>query len=173
MKQRITIDPFTRIEGHFKVDTTVDGGKVVDARVSGTMARGFESLLIGRDPRDATVITERICGVCSAVHGWTSSMAVEMAQGTTTLPDAARIIRNLIVSACWLHDHVLHFYLLTLPDYLDISSLASYKGKESTILKLRDLVMTELTDSEMKGRFAGFLYPSYAPDKYCVTDPFI
>ena len=82
MATTITIDPVTRIEGHLKAEVTVDGGVVTDAKVSGTMARGIENLLLGRDPRDATYVTERICGVCFGAHGWTSCLAVEQDHGT-------------------------------------------------------------------------------------------
>jgi len=170
MTERIVIDPMTRIEGHLRIEVDVDNGKVSNARVSGTMARGLESLLKGRDPRDATYVTERVCGVCFSAHGWTSSMAVEMAQGTTALPEAARLVRNLVVSAAWLHDHVLHFYLLALPDFLDMLKIADYQGDDSTIQKLRDLIAAELKNKPMDGRYAAPFLPSYLKDEHCVTD---
>ena len=87
------VDPITRIEGHLKAEVTTDtAGNVTDADVSGTMARGVENLLLGKDPRDATYVTERICGVCFGAHGWTSCLAVETAHGTTELPEAARLL---------------------------------------------------------------------------------
>lgn len=170
MATNITIDPLTRIEGHLKVDITVDGGVVTDAKVSGTMARGMEKLLAGKDTRDATYVTERICGVCFAAHGWTSSLAVEAAHGTTQLPEAARLLRNLMVGACWLHDHVLHFYHLSALDYLDLSVLANYTGSDTYIQKIRDLIVSEVNNPPIEGRFAGPLLPSYSGDAYSIND---
>lgn len=164
----ITIDPLTRIEGHLKVDVTVENGVVTNAQVSGTMARGIEQLLNGRDPRDASFVTERICGVCFGSHGWASSLAVEKAQGTTTLPTAARLVRNLLVGACWLHDHPLHFYLLSALDYLDLSVLANYTGSDTNILKLKGLVAAEIGNPPIEGEYAGPFLPTYGADSYCV-----
>ncbi|MEW5801658.1 MAG: nickel-dependent hydrogenase large subunit [bacterium] len=170
MSQTIIVDPLTRIEGHLKVEVTVDGGVVTDARVGGTMARGLEKLLVGKDPRDATYVTERICGVCFAAHGWTSCMAVETAQGTRTLPEAARIIRNLIAGAAWLHDHPLHFYHLSALDYLDLSVLAGYTGSDTYIQKIRDKVIAEVSHQPVEGEYAGPLLPAYQADAYCISD---
>ena len=161
MATTITIDPVTRIEGHLKAEVTVDGGVVTDAKVSGTMARGIENLLLGRDPRDATYVTERICGVCFGAHGWTSCLAVEQAHGTRVLPEAARLIRNLTVGACWLHDHPLHFYHLSALDYLDLTALASYDGSDTHIQKIRDLAVCELDNPPIEGEYAGPLLPHY------------
>jgi Ni,Fe-hydrogenase I large subunit len=166
----ITIDPLTRIEGHLKVEVNVENGIVTDARVTGTMARGIEQLLVGKDPRDATYVTERICGVCFAAHGWTSSIAVENAHGTTNLPEAARLLRNLIVGACWLHDHPLHFYHLSALDYLDLSVLVNYTGSDTYINKVKNLVISELNYPPVEGQYAGPLLPSYQADGYCVND---
>ena len=157
----VTIDPITRIEGHLRADVQVDGGVVTSAQVSGTMARGIEALLVGRDPRDATYVTERICGVCFGAHGWTSCLAVEQAHGTTQLPEAARLLRNLLVGACWLHDHPLHFYHLSALDYLDLTVLTTYTGDDPNIIQIRDLILNGT---------AGPLTPFYAPDAYSITD---
>ena len=116
MAKRIVIDPVTRVEGHLRVEVIVEKGKVVDAWTKGTMFRGLEQIIEGRDPRDAVYITERICGVCMAAHGWTSAIAVETAHNAK-VPTAARLIRNLMVSALWLHAP-LHFYHLSALDYL-------------------------------------------------------
>ncbi len=167
---KITIDPLTRIEGHLKVEVTVDGGVVTAAQVSGTMARGIEKLLIGKDTRDATYVTERICGVCFSAHGWTSSLAVEKAHGTTNLPEAARLLRNLIAGACWLHDHPLHFYHLSALDYLDLSVLVNYNGSDTYINKIKELIIAELNHPPIEGEYAGPLLPAYNPDGYSVSD---
>lgn len=166
----ITIDPLTRIEGHLKVDVTVENGVVTDARVSGTMARGIEQLLKGKDPRDATYVTERICGVCFGSHGWVSSLAVETAQGTSQVPTAARLLRNLIVGACWLHDHPLHFYLLSALDYLDLSVLKDYTGSDTSVQRMKSLIAAELAHPPVEGEYAGPWLPAYGADSYCVDD---
>lgn len=115
------IDPVTRIEGHLKVDVTVDtvGGvqQVTDVKTVGTLFRGFERILEGRDPRDAPIITSRICGVCPTSHGQAAVLALDQAGGVTP-PAAARVLRNLVHGACYLESHILHFYLLSLPDYI-------------------------------------------------------
>ncbi len=118
MATTITIDPATRLEGHLKVEVTKDGtGKVTSARSSGLMFRGFEKLLVGKDPRDAAHITQRICGVCPTNHAMAACLALEKAAAFQA-PDNARIIRNLILGADFLHSHILHFYHLALPGYV-------------------------------------------------------
>ena len=115
------IDPVTRIEGHLKVDIEVDtvGGvqQVTGVKTCGTLFRGFEKVLEGRDPRDAAIITSRICGVCPTSHAQAAVLALEAAAGTT-IPGPARILRNLVHGACYLESHILHFYLLSLPDFI-------------------------------------------------------
>ncbi|HSL62721.1 MAG TPA: nickel-dependent hydrogenase large subunit, partial [Desulfotignum sp.] len=108
---KIAIDPVSRIEGHLKAEVEVADGKVVDARLTGGMYRGFEQILIGRDPRDATQITQRICGVCPTAHATASALALDDAFGVE-LTDNGRIARNLILGANYLQSHILHFYHL-------------------------------------------------------------
>jgi hydrogenase large subunit len=120
VSKRITIDPVTRIEGHLRIDLEVDGGVVKKAWSSGTMWRGFEPILKGRDPRDAWVFTQRICGVCTTVHAIASVRAVENALGLE-VPLNAQLIRNLIVIAHTLHDHIVHFYHLSALDWVDVT----------------------------------------------------
>ena len=121
MSQRITIDPITRIEGHLRIDCEVDGGKVKKAWSSGTMWRGIENILQGRDPREAWLFTQRICGVCTTVHSIASVRAVENALGLD-IPLNAQLIRNLIVIAHAMHDHIVHFYQLSALDWVDVVS---------------------------------------------------
>lgn len=167
---QITIDPLTRIEGHLKIDINIDNGVVNQSQVSGTMARGIENLLIGKDTRDAVYVTERICGVCFTAHGWTSSMAVEKAHGTTILPDAARLIRNLIAGGAWLHDHPLHFYHLSALDFIDITVLGDYTGNDQNLIKIKNLVNNELANPPVDGAYAGPFVPTYMPDEYSIRD---
>ena len=121
MKITASFDPVTRIEGHLKIDVefdTLNGfQQVVDVRATGMLFRGFEKLLIGRDPRDAQHITQRICGICPVAHGMAAVKALDHAAGVT-IPANARIMRNLVSAANFLDSHILHFYLLTLPDFI-------------------------------------------------------
>ena len=113
----ITImDPVTRIEGHMKVEITVDQQAVTDARCTGTLFRGFESILKGRDPWDAPVITQRICGVCPTSHAQASVLALEDANGASP-PTNGRLLRNLNLGANFIQSHILHFYMLSAQDY--------------------------------------------------------
>ena len=118
---RITIDPITRIEGHLRIDVEVENGKVKDAWSSGQMWRGVELILKGRDPRDAWFFTQRICGVCTTVHAIASVRAVENAL-KLPVPLNAQYIRNLLITAHALHDHVVHFYHLSALDWIDVTS---------------------------------------------------
>lgn len=111
------VDPVTRIEGHMKVELSMDQGRIVDAKCSGTLFRGFETLLQGREPWDAPVITQRICGVCPISHGQASVLAVEGAAGWTPPPNG-RILRNLTLGANFVQSHILHFYFLAAMDYM-------------------------------------------------------
>lgn len=165
MAQKIVIDPVTRIEGHLKIEVMVENGVVTDAWTVGTAARGFEILLKGKDPRDATYVTERICGVCAGPHGWTSSVAVENAHGAV-LPEAARIIRNLIIGAMWLHNHPLHFYHLSALDYLDILAVAEYRGNDPQLLAVKDRIVALVKQGDTAP-----LTPRYEPDEFSVRDP--
>ena len=130
---RVAIDPVTRIEGHLRIEVEVENGRVTDAWSSGTMFRGIELILRDRDPRDAWVFAQRICGVCTTVHALASVRAVENALGIT-IPDNARIIRDLIAGAQLVQDHVVHFYHLHALDWVDVTlALKADPGKTSTL----------------------------------------
>ncbi len=133
MAQKIVIDPVTRIEGHLRIEAEVEGGKVIKAWSSGTLFRGFEIFLKNRDPKDAWYITQRICGVCTYVHNIASVLCVEDAIGIK-VPDNARIIRNLILGAQYLHDHPVHFYHLHALDWVDVVSALKADPKKTAIL---------------------------------------
>ncbi len=122
--QRIAIDPITRIEGHLRIEVTIDKGVVTDAWSTGTSFGGMELVLKDRDPRDAWLFAQRICGVCTSVHAITSVRAVENALGIS-IPDNARIIRNLIEGIQFVQDHVIHFYHLHALDWVDMVSALS------------------------------------------------
>ncbi|HEX6853319.1 MAG TPA: nickel-dependent hydrogenase large subunit, partial [Candidatus Polarisedimenticolaceae bacterium] len=121
MSKRIVVDPITRIEGHLRIDVEVDGGVVKDAWASGTMYRGIETILLGRDPRDAWLFAQRFCGVCTTVHAIASVRAVENALNLE-IPYNAQMIRNIMVAAHAMHDHIVHFYHLSALDWVDVVS---------------------------------------------------
>ncbi len=117
---RMVVDPITRIEGHLRVEAQVDGGKISDAWSSGTMFRGIELIVRGRDPREAWLWTQRICAVCTMVHALASVRAVENALDIE-VPNNARLVRNLISASQYIHDHIIHFYHLHALDWVDIT----------------------------------------------------
>ncbi len=130
---RITIDPVTRIEGHLRIDAEVDGGFVRKAWSSGQMFRGIERILQGRDPREAWLFTQRFCGVCTTVHAIASVRAVENAL-QLPVPLNAQYIRNMIVAAHAMHDHIVHFYHLSALDWVDVvSALKADPAKTSQL----------------------------------------
>ncbi len=130
---RIVVDPITRIEGHLRIEAEIKDGKIVDAYSAGTMVRGFEIILKGRDPRDAWAFTERACGVCTTVHALASVRTVEDALGITVPPNA-ELIRNLMFCAQYMQDHVVHFYHLHALDWVDVvSALKADPAKTSEI----------------------------------------
>ena len=119
---RTVIDPVTRIEGHLRIEVEVDNGKVVDSWVSGTLFRGLELIMKNRAPEDAFFVAQRICGVCPISHGHTSSMATEAAF-KVKIPNNARVVRNLVEGAQFLHSHILWFYNLAALDWVDPSTV--------------------------------------------------
>src|SRR6201993_4532840 len=90
---RIVVDPVTRIEGHLRIEAEVNGGAITDAWSSGTMFRGIELILRGRDPREAWIWTQRICGVCTTVHALASVRAVDVGWARETMPWKLRSFR--------------------------------------------------------------------------------
>ncbi len=120
MSERLVVDPITRIEGHLRIEVELAGAKIAQAYSSGTMVRGIETILKGRDPRNAWAFAQRICGVCTLVHGLASVRAVEEAL-LIELPPNAQLIRNLMIGAQFVHDHVMHFYHLHALDWVDRS----------------------------------------------------
>ena len=130
MSKKIVIDPITRIEGHLRVDCEIDNGKVTKAWSSGQMWRGIELILKGRDPREAWIFTQRICGVCTTVHALASVRAVENAL-KLEVPLNAQYIRNMIQTAHAVHDHIVHFYHLSALDWVDITSALKADPKKA------------------------------------------
>ena len=133
MTERVVVDPITRIEGHLHIEAQMDGDRIVQAYSAGTMVRGIEIILRGRDPRDAWAFTQRICGVCTLVHGIASVRAVENALNYK-VPANAQLIRNLMIAAQHVHDHVMHFYHLHALDWVDVVSALSADPKATSEL---------------------------------------
>jgi hydrogenase large subunit len=137
--QRVVVDPITRIEGHLRIEAETDAdGKITSAYSAGTMVRGIEIILRGRDPRDAWAFAQRICGVCTLVHGLASVRSVEdalhRAIPTYSIPKNAELIRNLMIAAQYVHDHVMHFYHLHALDWVDVVSALKADPKATSAL---------------------------------------
>ena len=165
MAERIVIDPITRIEGHLKIEVEVENGVVKDAWSAGTMARGWEILLKDRDPRDAPYVTSRVCGVCEGVHAIASAQTLDHAFDVE-IPEAGRIMRNLFCGGLYMHDHFIHFYVLSALDYLDIMAVAGYSGSDPGLLAIKDKIVSLV----QKGDTSPFT-PRYEPDEYSLNDP--
>jgi hydrogenase large subunit len=133
MSERVVVDPITRIEGHLRIEAQMEGDNIAQAYSSGTMVRGIETILKGRDPRDAWAFVQRICGVCTLVHGLASVRAVEDAL-RIEIPRNAQLIRNLMNGAQYVHDHVMHFYHLHALDWVDVVSALSADPKATSDL---------------------------------------
>ena len=131
--QTVVVDPITRIEGHLRIEATLDNGVISQASSSGTMVRGIELILRGRDPRDAWAFAQRICGVCTLVHGIAAVRAVEDALDYP-IPPNAQLIRNLMIAAQFVHDHVMHFYHLHALDWVDVVSALSADPQKTSAL---------------------------------------
>ncbi|MHB1203889.1 MAG: nickel-dependent hydrogenase large subunit [Acidithiobacillus sp.] len=132
--RRMVVDPVTRIEGHMRCEVNIDDQKIIrNAVSSGTMWRGLEVILKGRDPRDAWAFCERICGVCTGTHALTSVRAVEDALGIT-IPENANTIRNMMQATLWVHDHLVHFYHLHALDWVDVLGALKADPKATSAL---------------------------------------
>ena len=134
MSNRVVVDPITRIEGHLRIEAELgEGNAIRQAYSSGTMVRGIELILKGRDPREAWAFAQRICGVCTLVHGIASVRAVENELGYD-IPPNAQLIRNLMIAAQFVHDHVMHFYHLHALDWVDVVSALKADPKATSDL---------------------------------------
>lgn len=117
MPQKITINPVTRISGFMEINADVDNGAVVNAKTKGLMFRGFEQMLVGRNPFDAVYFTERICGICSTAHSMASTLALESVMGIE-VTEQGRYLRDIIHGSEFLQNHLRHFFQMTIPDYV-------------------------------------------------------
>jgi hydrogenase large subunit len=131
---RVVVDPVTRIEGHLRIEAETDAsGRITRASSAGTMVRGIEIIMRGRDPREAWALAQRICGVCTLVHGIASVRSVENAL-KIDIPHNAELIRNLMIGAQYIHDHVMHFYHLHALDWVDVVSALKADPKATSAL---------------------------------------
>jgi len=138
---KIVIDPVTRVEGHLKVEAVVEGGKIKEAKSSGMLFRGLELIMRGRDPRDAQRIAQRVCGVCPTSHSMAATLNLDSAFGIADkIPDNGRIMRNLILGAAHIADHILHFYHLVALDYVDVARLGKYEGNNTVLKSIKDFI---------------------------------
>jgi hydrogenase large subunit len=124
MATRVVIDPITRIEGHLRIELETEGAAIAKAWSETTQFRGIETIVEGRDPRDAWAFVQRICGVCTSVHAIASIVAVENAIGSNP-PEQARLIRDIVLASQEVQDHVIHFYHLHALDWVNVPSAAS------------------------------------------------
>lgn len=151
MSKSIAINPVSRIEGHLSVhaetESVTNNGtttyRVTEAKCEGEMFRGMEKILEGRDPLDAQVIMQRICGVCPIAHGMGSVRAQEKAYGITPTNNG-RLLQNLIAAANYLHSHILHFYQLAALDFIDVTAILKYTGEDKLLNRLKTWVESAL-----------------------------
>lgn len=146
--EKIVIDPLTRIEGHLRFETKVEDGKVIDAKCSADMFRGIEKALIGYDARVAGQVTQRVCGVCPYAHAEAAALALEDAMGIKPNQNG-QLLRNLIVGAYQVQDYILHFYILSALDFIDITDLLKYQGDDKSINELKSWVDSELKSNKI------------------------
>lgn len=133
--ERVVVDPVTRIEGHMRAEVNIDENNMITNAVSsGTMWRGLEVILKGRDPRDAWAFTQRICGVCTGTHALTSVRAVEDSLGIE-IPENANSIRNIMQLSLQVHDHLVHFYHLHALDWVNPVNALNADPKATSALQ--------------------------------------
>ena len=141
----IVIDPITRIEGHLRIEVEVENGKVSNVYSSSQLFRGLEMILKGRDPRDAQHFTQRSCGVCTYTHALASTRCVDNAVGVR-IPKNATLIRNLVLAAQYMHDHIVHFYHLHALDWVDVTN--ALKADPVAAAKLANSISPRKTSAD-------------------------
>jgi Ni,Fe-hydrogenase I large subunit len=148
MSKNIVIDPLTRIEGHLRFETKIENGVVTDAKCSADMYRGIEKALKGYDARVAQQVTQRVCGVCPYAHAEAAALALESAMGIKPNTNG-QLLRNLIVGAYRIQDYILHFYTLSALDFIDITAILKYQGRDESLLGLKAWVKNELKSGKI------------------------
>jgi Ni,Fe-hydrogenase I large subunit len=161
-KQKVVIDPVTRIEGHLRVTAAVENGKVVDAWTTTTLFRGFELIMANRKPADNWQMAMRICGVCPTPHGVNAAVAAERAMGLEKVPENAALIRNMLIAAMLGYDHILWFYVLNAFDYVNVPDALNAKPTDPELKALQEVIKANAT-SGLPGLFTNGWWdnPSY------------
>lgn len=134
-KKRIMFSPVTRLEGLLSVEVTIDRGRVVEANAGGTMFRGFEWIMRGRQVSDAVYLTQRVCGICSTAHGAAASYLLDELYDND-LPENAQFLRNIMYASDIVQNHIRHFYLLGLPDYVRMPEHPPFHGQNNQDYRL-------------------------------------
>lgn len=147
-QRRIIVDPMTRIEGHLRFETRMTDNVVTDSRCSGDMYRGIEKGLIGYDARVAQQVTQRVCGVCPYAHAEAAALALEAAMGVKP-NENGQLVRNLTVGAYHLQDYLLHFYALCALDFIDVTAITTYQGRDAGMVQLKSWVLAELSGNKV------------------------
>ncbi len=161
-RQKVVIDPLTRIEGHLRVTAAVENGKVVDAWTTCTLFRGFEIIMENRKPADCWQMAMRICGVCPTPHGVNAAVAAEKAMGLEKVPVNAVLMRNMLLAAMMGYDHILWFYVLNAFDYVNVPDALNAKTTDPELKALQDVVKANAT-SGLPGLFSNMWWdhPGY------------
>jgi len=165
MAEKLVIDPVTRVEGHLRVEAEIESGVIKNAWVSSNIARGFEQIFVKKDPWDAPLVAQRVCGLCGGSHGVCGVTALDSLLGVD-LPENARIMRNLLMGTDFISTHIIRFYQFIILDFIDASSVLNYTGIESTLLALKKKLEKALN----KGDAYPFK-PSFDADELVIKDP--
>lgn len=145
MNRRIVINPVTRISGFMEIDVMVDKNVVVEAKTKGNLFRGFEQMMVERNPFDVIYLTQRICGICSAAHSVAASVALEDALDVK-VTEAGRYLRDIIHGCEFLQNHLRHFYQYTMPDFVKLPEVSSVYTPDHGDFRLPEAVNKQLTD---------------------------
>jgi Ni,Fe-hydrogenase I large subunit len=140
-------DPLSGMEGHLSIEVDVESGVVSDVRSSAEIFKGWNIVLKERNPLDAPVTVQRICGTCPQSHGYASAICLDDALGTKP-PSNGRIIRNLILGSNFIQSHIFNFYHLSMLDYVDIKAVLKYRGSDSRLIKIRDRIKHYIDSGE-------------------------
>lgn len=148
MSKKISIDPFTRIEGHLAISLEMEGSRVIGSKCTGEMFRGFEQILKGRSPLDAQQIAQRICGVCPVSQGTASVLAQEDAYGIEPTKNG-RLMRDIMLAGNWIQSHITHFYHLSALDFVDIAGILDYTGRDPFLKGIKSWVTSEVRSKKL------------------------
>lgn len=145
-----TIFPVSRVHEPLRVDVEIENGQVVEASVGATLFRGFETMMIGRDPRDAALFTQRICGICSSAHAIADVLALQQAFHLSPTPNGQHLM-NLIFAADMIQNHIRHFYILAVYDYVKGPDMPPYTPRPAGDYRLPPKLNEELLAHTKEG----------------------